>query len=227
MELDFFRQHVDQLFHRVYDTHRSQLQNRIIHQVVGSQRKASENHVQWLIFMAGSMGCGKTSLVHWMQDRVILDQNPAPVLVDLDLIRAMLPEHNGLQKTDLENAGTLTQKESGYISELCVLYALHKGLNVIVDGSMRNLQWYKEYILRIKAMHQDLKLFIVHVIAPIEVIKRRVLQREHGTYSVFSNNEGNGGSQSVVSEVSSKKSAPLMPKRRLPLNVFSDSLKVY
>jgi len=74
---------------------------------------------QWLVLMAGPMGSGKTYTARWLREKGYLGLSH-PVVIDMDMIRVMLPEMVGLRQRDPVNAGVKTQRESGLIAELCL-----------------------------------------------------------------------------------------------------------
>jgi len=72
-----------------------------------------------------------------------------------------------------EQAGELTRKESGYIAEIMTLAALQAGKNVLVDGSLRDYEWYRLYFVRLRCEYPSLKIAILHIIAPREAVFAR------------------------------------------------------
>ena len=74
-------------------------------------------------------------------------------------------------------AGYLTQKEVGYISEVLILHALDEGKNVLIDGSLRDAEWYMQYITNIKARYPHTKIAIIHITAPEDIVFSRALRR--------------------------------------------------
>jgi hypothetical protein len=74
---------------------------------------------QWLVLMAGPMGSGKTYTARWLREKGYLGLSH-PVVIDMDVIRVMLPEMVGLHQSDPVSAGVKTQRESGLIAELCL-----------------------------------------------------------------------------------------------------------
>jgi hypothetical protein len=40
----------------------------------------------------------------------------------------------------------MTQKEAGYVAEVLTEAALKRGLSVIVDGSLQDVEWHVKYI---------------------------------------------------------------------------------
>ena len=53
------------------------------------------------------------------------------------------------------------------------MVALRRGMNVLVDGSLRDSAWYKTYFSQLREDFPTLKLAIVHVSAPRDAIFKR------------------------------------------------------
>ena len=70
-------------------------------------------------------------------------------------------------------AGYLTQKEVGYISEVLILNGLQEGKNVLIDGSLRDAEWYLQYITNIKTHYPSIKIAIIHVTASEQTVLER------------------------------------------------------
>ena len=105
--------------------------------------------------------------------------------VNPDAIRRYLPEYHLYIETNPDLAGELTNKEAGYISEILTLAALRMGKNVLVDGSLRQADWYKEYFGRLRSEFPDLRIAIIHVVAPREAIFQRAsVSHERQRYRV-------------------------------------------
>ena len=95
------------------------------------------------------------------------------VRVNPDAIRRYLPEYHLYIETNPDLAGELTNKEAGYIAEVLTLAGLQQGKNVMVDGSLRRADWYREYFARLRSEFPDLRIAIIHVVAPREAIFQR------------------------------------------------------
>ena len=74
-------------------------------------------------------------------------------------------------------AGELTRKEAGYVAEILTLAALQAGKNVLVDGSLRDHEWYTGYFLRLREEYITLKLAILHIVAPRDAVFKRAAVR--------------------------------------------------
>lgn len=113
--------------------------------------------------------------------KVLVDKGRFPLLafvnVDPDAIRQMLPEFHIYVEQSPELAGQLTRKEAGYIAEILTLAGLRQGKNVLVDGSLRDWEWYKHYFPRLRKEFTTLKLAILHITAPREAVFQRAAER--------------------------------------------------
>lgn len=118
------------------------------------------------------MGAGKS---HTMQYLVEKGRFPlsAFVRVDPDEIRSHFPEYQLYVKHFPDRAGELTRKEAGYLCEILTLAALQAGKNVLLDGSLRDADWYKGYFGRLREEFPLLKLAILEVTAPKEAVLAR------------------------------------------------------
>jgi hypothetical protein len=74
-----------------------------------------------------------------------------------------------------EDAGELTNKECGYVSEIITLAGLESGKNVLVDGSLRDSDWYKVYFQMLRDRYSHLKIAILHIVAPREAVFQRAI----------------------------------------------------
>jgi len=134
----------------------------------------------WIVFTAGAMGCGKS---HTMQKLVEKSRFPLGsfVTVDPDEIRRLLPEYHMYITQNPELAGELTRKEAGYIAEVLTLATLQAGKNVLVDGSLRDADWYKLYFQRLREDFSSVRQAIIHVTAPREAVFERATSRALAT----------------------------------------------
>jgi hypothetical protein len=199
------RSRLDRSFHEEYCPERQRFQdsvilsmlqrNQLVHQQEFSQMSPSRcsfsvneqprpldaksptsSTAPWIVFSAGAMGAGKTWTVKLLQDkgRFPLDKF---LMVDPDVIRHCLPEFDTYVKVCPDRAGELTRMESGMMAEILVKAALNQGRNVLVDGSLRNASWYLSYFERLRQDYQGIRIAILHVTAPRDVIFSRALVR--------------------------------------------------
>ena len=208
------RDRLDYSYHKMYSQSRQLLQDRIIDSVLNitttTTMSSSSSSSPWIIFTAGVMGAGKTHSIRRLRDEGKLtflsdnqneedDDGVVPLLpelltVDPDCIRHLLPEFDVYVKRCPDKAGTYTQKEAGLIAEIATKVALSEGCNVVVDGSLRNSDWYINYFqhLRREQQYQHIKnkvdsnkkvlrIAIIHVTAPFPTILKRTKQRAKET----------------------------------------------
>jgi predicted kinase len=127
-----------------------------------------------------SIGSGKTHTIHKLNER---GQFPLEsfVSVDPDEIRRRLPEFQVYIEKNPERAGELTRKEAGMMAEILTNFALENGMNVLVDGSLKDASWYENYFRILRERYPNLKIGIIHVTAPVDAIFERVKQRGQAT----------------------------------------------
>ena len=85
-----------------------------------------------------AMGAGKTHVMIRLHRHGLLPL-PRFVRVDIDRIRALLPETEGY---DPSLAGAMTQREAGTIAEVVSEEAMARGLNVWIDSSLQDAEWW-------------------------------------------------------------------------------------
>lgn len=177
------RETLDYSYHCNYTYERQKFQDRIVTEFLhGAVITDKDGQLcttptePWLVFTAGAMGAGKS---YTMRNLVEKKRFPliAFITVDPDQIRQKLPEFHLYVDSNPELAGTLTHKEAGFIAEILTLAGLQSGKNVMVDGSLRNSEWYKTYFKRLRLDFPILRLGIIHVTAPREAIFQRAEER--------------------------------------------------
>ena len=177
---------LDYSYHTNYTPERQLLQDRIVDKLVPPRmeddalERESEDDNPWLVFSAGAMGAGKTRTIHWMAKSQLFPLQRFAFL-DHDAIRYMLPEMWSYQILNPDNAGRLTQKEAGFIAELATRRCIDRGVNCLVDGSLKNSDWYLEHIPGLKQQHPSTRFGIIHVYADPTDVRKRAKQRERVT----------------------------------------------
>ena len=189
-KLEFFgpyshiRKTLDYTYHAPYTRERQTLQDAIITDMLNTAVIKDKNGdvcttptEPWIVFTAGSMGAGKS----WTLSKLV-EKGRFPLLafvtVDPDEIRRHLPEfHLYVNSQSPELAGELTRKEAGYIAEILTLAGLQAGKNVLVDGSLRDAEWYKGYFERLRHDFKNIRIAIIHVTAPREAVFQRAAVR--------------------------------------------------
>lgn len=67
------------------------------------------------------------------------------------------------------------------MAEIVTNYALERGMNVLVDGSLKDASWYENYFRSLRQKYPKLKIGIIHVTAPTDAILERVHERAKTT----------------------------------------------
>ena len=101
---------------------------------------------------------------------------PRFVRVDVARIRELLPEMREYSRIDPRTAGQRTQMEAGHIAEVVSEEALARGLNVWIDSSLRDAEWWSQELERIRRTYPH-KLAILHVTAKWDRVQHREAQR--------------------------------------------------
>ena len=129
---------------------------------------------QWIVFTAGAMGSGKSHTI-----RVLAAHHRFPlhafVYVDPDQLRHRLPEFPTYLHEHPDRAGEWTRQETGLLAEVLVRAALDRHHHVLVDGSLRDADWYERYFATLREQYQEqgLSIAILHVVAPRETVLER------------------------------------------------------
>mmetsp|Transcript_10334 Transcript_10334/g.19023 ORF Transcript_10334/g.19023 Transcript_10334/m.19023 type:complete len:189 (+) Transcript_10334:552-1118(+) len=118
-------------------------------------------------------GSGKSYTMNHLASKGLFPLQ-AYVIVDPDEIRSHFPEYHWYATHSPPRAGELTQKEAGYVAELVTAAALQRGYNVLVDGSLRDAEWYQEYFQSLRKEYDALRIAILHITAPRDVAFERV-----------------------------------------------------
>lgn len=173
------RKTLDYTFHVNYTLERQHLQDAIISDmldeaiILGVDGNIGTVPTKpWIIFTAGAMGAGKSHTMKALVEKGCFPLR-AFVSVDPDEIRRLLPEFHIYIDENPELAGELTHKEAGYIAEILTLAALQAGKNVLLDGSLRDSDWYKIYFQRLRKEFPSVRQAIIHVNAPREAVFQR------------------------------------------------------
>lgn len=180
-----FREMLDYSYHKHYCESRQLFHDRLIDKfnetlIYDGDLICDRPTENWVVFTAGAMGAGKSHTLHWLNMRGYFPLL-AFVRVDPDSLRELLPETDEYIRRDATTAGQLTQKEVGYISEVLALNALEQGKNLLIDGSLRNAQWYIQYIASLRSKFPRLKFAIIAVVAAEETIRARAANRARET----------------------------------------------
>ena len=171
---------LDYSYHKMYSKERQYLQDAIIEQVlIGKPMNVEQPR---LYLTAGAMGAGKTHTVKRLLKEAKGKEASFDtfVLACVDRIKLLIPEMQLLLKTDPVNAGSRMHSEACTIHEILFRTALMHNMNVIIDGSLRNGDFF-ESILESWQGRQRYTITIVHVIASLETCLRRAKKRAEET----------------------------------------------
>ena len=178
---------LDYSYHRYYSTERQLFHDRMIDLFHNTRVEDLTNNLvcdrpleNWIVFTAGAMGAGKGHTMNWLHHEGLFPL-AAFVKVDPDSLRELLPETPEYISRDSSKAGALTQKEVGYIAEVLTLDGLQQGKNVLVDGSLKDADWYLQYIHRLRQQFPKLKIAIIHVMAQEATVLARCRKRAEET----------------------------------------------
>lgn len=171
---------LDYTWHKKYSEERSMLQDRILIDLSMKGDAGNEKMLPWVIFTAGAMGAGKGYVMNWMQKQGCLPLQKF-IVIDPDEIRQTLPEWPGYVAKDPLTAAVKTQKEAGHIAEVLGYVSLGERRNVIFDGSLRDVEWYKVYFQKLRYSFPGIRLMILHIQAEREAVLRRAETRGQKT----------------------------------------------
>lgn len=179
-----FRKVLDYSYHKHYTPERQLLQDKImalfnstVVRDMNTGQLCERPDVNWIVFTAGPMGAGKSHTLVNLSSKGMFPLESF-VRVDPDSLRELLPETKEYIRLNPSTAGHCTQKEVGYLAEILTLYALQQGKNVLVDGSLRDSEWYRKYIQALRAQYNLIKVAILHVTASEKTILARCKKRE-------------------------------------------------
>jgi len=177
------RRTLDYSYHCNYTRERQLLQDAIIAdfmttpKIVDADGQVGTTPTEpFIVFTAGAMGAGKGYVLHYMERHGYFPL-PSFVIVDPDDIRSNFPEYNLYKSENPFKAGELTRKEAGYMVEILTYAAMESGKNVLVDGSLRDWEWYREYFTRLREEYSCIKISILHIDAPRDAIIKRATLR--------------------------------------------------
>lgn len=92
-------------------------------------------------FLCWILGAGKTHTINKLHKSGQFSLESF-VTVDPDEMRRRLPEFLTYSQQNPEKAGELTRKEAGMMAEILTNSALDQGMNVLVDGSLKDAAWH-------------------------------------------------------------------------------------
>jgi len=177
------RKSLDYTYHRNYTRERQLLQDAIMSEFMTTPkivdvdgRVGTTPTEPFVVFTAGAMGAGKGHVLNYMNQNGYFPLQSF-VIVDPDEIRSQFPEYSLYKSENPLKAGELTRKEAGYMVEILSYAAMQAGKNVLIDGSLRDWEWYREYFIRLRKEFSCAKISILHIDAPREEIIKRAKLR--------------------------------------------------
>mmetsp|Transcript_37960 Transcript_37960/g.83233 ORF Transcript_37960/g.83233 Transcript_37960/m.83233 type:complete len:403 (-) Transcript_37960:1263-2471(-) len=186
---DFFeaRRRLDYSYHRNPAYARQELQDSILRRVVDAadagatgtaDRSASGS--PWILFTAGPMGVGKGYVLSTLDNSNLIPLDRF-VKIDPDKLKTEIPEYSGYLQSDAESAATKCHRESTQMADVLFESSLLKQTSMIVDGSLRDVDYHKKLFERIRKDHSQYKIAIIHVTAKRETIHNRAKTRAERT----------------------------------------------
>jgi len=170
------RKVLDYSWHQHPSEERQAIQDAIVTSFLEGGSRPQYASRPWLVYTAGTMGGGKTRTLKYL-DRVGAFPLDDFLIVDPDKIKDCLPELQQLIAEDPKHAHSRLHKESGYIAEIIEREALQSGMNVVVDGSLRNSTWYAAAIGRIRAEFPSYRIAILLVTVSPQTAHARAERR--------------------------------------------------
>jgi len=167
---------LDYTYHKKYSEDRVAFQDRLIEESCATGKHQEDLLLPWVVFTAGAMGAGKGYVMKWLEKNDALPLEKF-ITVDPDAIRQSLPEWDGYVSKDPLTAAVKTQKEAGCIAEIMGYKVLCERWNVIFDGSLRDVAWYKVYFEKLRQSFPGIRLMILHIQADRQEVLDRAEKR--------------------------------------------------
>lgn len=164
---------LDYQYHTAWPPERQVMQDAIIAECL---RQGSSSAAPWLVFSAGPMGAGKTHTFRSLAARSIFPLHKF-VHIDPDRIRTRLPEMPTLIAANRALAASATHKEATFISEVVENEALRRGRNVLVDGTLKDAEWYRQRFAFLRRHYPQYRIAVVLVSASRAKVFERAARR--------------------------------------------------
>lgn len=171
------REQLDYSYHHKLALKRQHLQDTILQRVVNSASKLPNEKRPWIVFTAGAMGVGKGYVISNLHTAGLFPLGSF-LKVDPDMLKQELPEMPGYLRQDKESAATKLHRESTQMADILFEYALLNEIPLLVDGSLRDVDYYQTLFDRIREKHPQYRIAIIHVIADGALIHQRAKERE-------------------------------------------------
>ena len=116
-------------------------------------------------------------LIGWMSATGIL-QLERVSKIDPDAFKLRMPEWQVYQSNNKSDvAGSMTHAESSYVAEIAQHVAMNNNMDVWIDGSLRNWEWYEMELQRLREKHPQYRIAIIVISAPDEMIDDNIKRR--------------------------------------------------
>ncbi|CAJ1329871.1 unnamed protein product [Effrenium voratum] len=168
------RKLVDASYHGNYTMERQSFQDALVRRLVESGSQPRKQPL--LVFTAGAMGVGKSSVIRWLAEREMLSLTDF-VHINPDLLATELPEYPGYVEKNRASAAVMTRLEAGLLTELSLMYSLQQRRNILVDSSLRHGSWYSRVLQKIRRKLPDVRVVLMYVHAREETVYARAIQR--------------------------------------------------
>lgn len=175
-------------YHGNYSKSRQEFQDKIVEKLLDGTAVTDATNGRvcktptepWIVFTAGVMGAGKSHTMKQLSSKNLFPLK-SYIVVDPDEIRSHFPEYHLYATQSPKKAGALTHREAGYVTEIVTAAAMQRGYNVLVDGSLRDFEWYEGYFRSLKKEYGNIRIAILHIVAPRESIFERARNRAKDT----------------------------------------------
>lgn len=176
-----FREQLDYTYFTNVTKERQLFQDNLIRNYL----KGYQSYKQpWILFTWGTYGSGKTHTLKTFDKSMFDLQNFFHI--DPDKVKNDLPEAKQFSLENKVTACGRLHKESVMICMLLEYIALDKKIAIIVDGSLKDGEWYKQHFKKVGEM--DYKIAIIKVVADLDVIQKRCEQRGKDTERIIDKN---------------------------------------
>mmetsp|Transcript_23884 Transcript_23884/g.36920 ORF Transcript_23884/g.36920 Transcript_23884/m.36920 type:complete len:418 (+) Transcript_23884:27-1280(+) len=180
------REKLDYSYHKNPTDRRQEFQDVILSRVVantGSSESSScppdqQPRKPRIVFTSGAMGVGKGYVLSTVSS-VGLFPLGEYVKIDPDMLKYELPEFAGYLEADAPSAATKLHRESTQMADVLFEYALARKLPLLVDGSLKDVDWYQ--ILFDRLQNLGYEIVILWVTASSQTIHRRAQKRAQMT----------------------------------------------
>jgi len=146
------------------------VQDRIVALTIAGVRPADRRIA---IYTCGTYGSGKTHALAGVLSKQFRTREL--VRIDPDEIRRQLPEWSELVALEPAAAGTLTHREATFIALLAERVCQHMRLSYVVDGSLSNAEWYRDWLARVRRL--GYRIFLLRFVCPVGVAAARCAKR--------------------------------------------------